>query len=75
MQAGKRVIIGNTTPRFAYLLAKQSDIPVERNAEMYISREIEGIGDYETGFGHVICQAKEPYLVSKDVQAIPVWAI
>lgn len=30
---------------------------------------------YEVGFGHVICQAPEPYYVTREVQAIPVWAI
>ena len=36
---------------------------------------LEGIGDYEVGFGHVICQAKEPYLLAENVEAVPVWAI
>lgn len=31
--------------------------------------------DYEVGFGHVICQTNEPYLVSERVQAVPAWAI
>lgn len=30
---------------------------------------------YEVGFGHVICQTTEPYLITRDVQAVPVWAI
>ena len=30
---------------------------------------------YELGFGHVVCQTLEPYLVTRDVQAVPVWAI
>ena len=30
---------------------------------------------YEVGFGHVICQTEEPYFISRDVQAVPVWAI
>ncbi len=36
---------------------------------------LEGISGYEVGFGHVICQTPEPYLISESVQAIPVWAI
>ena len=36
---------------------------------------LDDMGDYEVGFGHVICQTKEPYLISRDVQAVPVWAI
>lgn len=36
---------------------------------------LEGLSDYEVGFGHVICQTPEPYFVSKGVQAVPVWTI
>ncbi|MDO4182826.1 MAG: DUF4143 domain-containing protein [Coriobacteriia bacterium] len=36
---------------------------------------LEGMADYEVGFGHVICQAKEPYLLTEKVEAVPVWAI
>ena len=36
---------------------------------------LEGIGDYEVGFGHVICQTQEPYLLAENVEAVPVWAI
>ena len=36
---------------------------------------LEKLSGYEVGFGHVICQTKEPYLVSRNVQAVPVWAI
>lgn len=36
---------------------------------------LEGIPGYEVGFGHVVCQTPEPYLISRDVQAVPVWAI
>ncbi|MEE8717304.1 MAG: ATP-binding protein [Coriobacteriales bacterium] len=36
---------------------------------------LEGMPDYEVGFGHVICQTNEPYYVARDVQAVPVWAI
>lgn len=38
-------------------------------------RCLEKLSGYTVGFGHVVCQTKEPYLVSKDVQAVPVWAI
>lgn len=34
-----------------------------------------GLADYEVGFGQVICQTPEPYLLSGEVQAVPVWAI
>ena len=30
---------------------------------------------YELGFGQVICQTVEPYFVTSEVQAVPVWAI
>lgn len=36
---------------------------------------LEGLSGYEVGFGHVICQTPEPYYVTRDVQAVPVWAI
>lgn len=36
---------------------------------------LEGLEGYEVGFGHVICQASEPYMVARGVQAVPVWAI
>lgn len=36
---------------------------------------LEGMTDYEVGFGHVICQTPEPYFVTRNVQAVPVWAI
>ena len=36
---------------------------------------LEGLSGYEVGFGHVVCQTPEPYLVTRDVQAIPVWDI
>ena len=56
--------------------------PVEIKMGMQIGTDavrafslLNGMGDYETGFGHVVCLAKEPYLVSRDVQAVPVWAI
>lgn len=36
---------------------------------------LEGMQDYEVGFGQVICQTNEPYMVARNVQAVPVWAI
>lgn len=36
---------------------------------------LEGMTDYEVGFGHVICQTQEPYLLTENVEAVPVWAI
>lgn len=36
---------------------------------------LEGMQDYEVGFGQVICQTDEPYPVTRDVQAVPVWAV
>lgn len=36
---------------------------------------LEAMTNYELGFGHVICQTPEPYYVTANVQAVPVWAI
>ncbi len=36
---------------------------------------LEQLPDYEVGFGHVICQTKEPYPITRNVQAVPVWAV
>ena len=36
---------------------------------------LEGMADYEMGYGHVICQTQEPYLITENVEAVPVWAI
>lgn len=36
---------------------------------------LEGLRGYEVGFGHVICQTKEPYPIIRGVQAVPVWVI
>ncbi|SHE24777.1 Hypothetical protein ACGLYG10_0986 [Actinomyces glycerinitolerans] len=36
---------------------------------------LERIAGYELGFGHVICQTREPYPITRDIQAVPVWAI
>ncbi|NHM16577.1 DUF4143 domain-containing protein [Eggerthellaceae bacterium zg-887] len=56
--------------------------PVEIKAGVQVRKDavkhfscLEGMADYEVGFGHVICQTPEPYIVARDVQAIPVWAI
>lgn len=36
---------------------------------------LNSFADYEVGFGNVICQAETPYMISENVQAVPVWAI
>ena len=36
---------------------------------------LKGMGDYEVGFGSVICQTPKPYLITPDVQAISVFDI
>jgi predicted AAA+ superfamily ATPase len=36
---------------------------------------LDSLTGYEVGEGSVICQTKEPYLIARDVQAVPVWAI
>lgn len=36
---------------------------------------LENLLGYEVGFGHVICQTPEPYLITRTVQAVPVWGI
>ncbi|WP_321780041.1 ATP-binding protein [Schaalia cardiffensis] len=36
---------------------------------------LDRLSDYELGFGHVVCQTDEPYLVARDVQAVPVWEL
>ena len=36
---------------------------------------LDRLSDYEVGFGHVVCQTDEPYLVTRDVQAVPVWEL
>lgn len=38
-------------------------------------RCLEGMQGYEVGFGHVICQTAEPYLITQDVQAVDIWAV
>lgn len=56
--------------------------PVEIKAGVQVRQDavknfkcLEGMSDYEVGFGHVICQTAEPYLITVCVQAVPVWAI
>ena len=56
--------------------------PVEIKKDVQIAPDaiknfscLEKMPEYEVGFGHVICQTEEPYLISRDVQAAPVWAI
>ena len=36
---------------------------------------LENLPGYEVGFGHVVCQTSEPYLIARTVQAVPVWGI
>lgn len=36
---------------------------------------LENLPGYDVGFGHVICQTPEPYLITRTVQAVPVWGI
>lgn len=56
--------------------------PVEIKSGVQVSgsavKSFSCLGDipgYEVGFGHVICQTPEPYLLSEGVQAVPLWAI
>ncbi len=56
--------------------------PVEIKANMTVTSKaiknfgcLEELSGYEVGFGHVVCQTTEPHLVTRDVQAVPVWAI
>ncbi len=36
---------------------------------------LENLFGYEIGFGHVVCQIPAPYLITRTVQAVPVWEI
>lgn len=36
---------------------------------------LENLPGYEVGFGHVVCQTSEPYLIARTVQVVPVWGI
>lgn len=56
--------------------------PVEVKMSATVGRDavknftcLEGLSGYEIGFGHVVCQTSDPYLITKDVQAVPVWSI
>lgn len=56
--------------------------PVEIKANALVRRDatknfscLDGLADFKVGFGHVICQTQEPYMLAEDVQAVPVWAI
>lgn len=56
--------------------------PVEIKTSALVKRDaiknfdcLEGMADYEVGFGHVICQTQEPYLPAENVEGVPVWAI
>ncbi|MDO4899193.1 DUF4143 domain-containing protein [Actinomyces sp.] len=56
--------------------------PVEVKMGVHIGVEaikdflrLERITGCELGFGHVICQTREPYPITRDIQAVPVWAI
>lgn len=56
--------------------------PVEVKMSATVGRDavknftcLDGLSGYEIRFGHVVCQTPEPYLITKDVQAIPVWGI
>jgi len=56
--------------------------PVEIKAGVQVRKDaiknfgcLEGMSDYGVGFGNVVCQTAEPYLISTDVQAVPIWAI
>lgn len=56
--------------------------PVEIKAGMTVRRDatknfsaLEGLSDFEIGYGHVVCLAPQPFALSSNVQAVPVWAI
>lgn len=56
--------------------------PVEIKSGMLVREDavrsfscLEGLAGYEVGFGHVICQTERPYMITRDVQAVPVWGI
>ena len=56
--------------------------PVEVKTSATVGRDavknftcLESLSGYEIGFGHVVCQTSDPYLITKDVQAVPVWSI
>lgn len=56
--------------------------PVEIKLSATVSKDaiknfahLEGIKDFEVGFGHVICQVDEPVMLSDSAEAVPIWAI
>lgn len=66
------------------LVIKEGDVlhPVEVKAAATVSADaiknfdaLASLSGFRVGFGSVICQTDEPYLITKDVQAVPVWAI
>ena len=36
---------------------------------------LDDVGDYDVGAGAVICQTREAYPLTADVEAVPVWSI
>ena len=36
---------------------------------------LSSLSDYEVGFGHVVCQTPDSYFITREVQAVSVWAI
>jgi len=56
--------------------------PVEIKTAATVDRKVAGgfsvlddVGDYDVGAGAVICQTREAYPLTADVEAVPVWAI
>ena len=56
--------------------------PVEIKTAATVSKDalknfsaLEGLAGFEVGFGAVVCQTEKPYLIAKNVQAIPIHAI
>lgn len=36
---------------------------------------LDSLSGYEVGFGHVVCQTSDLYFITREVQAVSVWAI
>lgn len=56
--------------------------PVEVKAGMQVKPDaakhfscLDGLDGFERGFGCVICQTETPYLLARDIQAVPIWDI
>ena len=56
--------------------------PVEIKTAATVSKDalknfsaLEGLAGFKVGFGAVVCQTEKPYLIAKNVQAIPIHAI